>query len=517
MEEVYGEELRTQMLRLLKDKESSSKAIQRFKFTYKKSDDKVCLTIPTDLKTEDMPAYMWDNANATGGNNNEYVHFKIYDNSFKYISANKDINKGVWSSQYKKFVRHSEEEFIAELKRIYFILLALNSNRYRGDKEKSKHTIDVFFRKILININEYSRYGFNRLYVLGQLKNWRYLYNRTNKTEIESLVSVLGEKGNIVRKRDFQLNKDTIIVQEDSEYNSFLSRLSEDRKRHSIKKFISKSKLDSLRDGWLLPITSSDLNLCEKTQRELKKLVNNYNQELTGGTYNNHLDTYIMVAEYVSLCYINYLVNEKMCKSSDTVYIDKYIGCPNIYTKFTKSKYFPKVSDVSRELNINNRRGIKTILTSIKQLNTKQIVVDAESLIMVADGYGFKLNNIETNGKSRLNIVLKEYSHEDLVKEWKRNILQSNLFLPMVSTEDAFDDSPIDYNNVSGSRDYYLNNEFDLQGWKFSDASPKVIEKAHTGFDDIFGLVSACADVVKLERKVESYTSEDWIDLDIYS
>ena len=137
MEEVYGEELRTQMLRLLKDKESSSKAVQRFKFTYKKSDDKVCLTIPTDLKTEDMPAYMWDNA--TGGNNNEYVHFKIYDNSFKYISANKDINKGVWSSQYKKFVRHSEEEFIAELKRIYFILLALNSNRYRGDKEKSKH------------------------------------------------------------------------------------------------------------------------------------------------------------------------------------------------------------------------------------------------------------------------------------------------------------------------------------------------------------------------------------------
>ena len=277
--------------------------------------------------------------------------------------------------------------------------------------------------------------------------------------------------------------------------------MSEDRKRQSIKKFISKSKLDSLRDGWLLPITSSDLNLCEKTQRELKKLVNNYNQELTGGTYNNHLDTYIMVAEYVSLCYINYLVNEKMCKSSDTVYIDKYIGCPNIYTKFTKSKYFPKVSDVSRELNINNRRGIKTILTSIKQLNTKQIVVDAESLIMVAEGYGFKLNNIETNGKSRLSIVLKEYSHEDLVKEWKRNILQSNLFLPMVSTEDAFDDSPIDYNNVSGSRDYYLNNEFDLQGWKFSDASPKVIEKAHTGFDDIFGLVSACADVVKLDNK----------------
>jgi len=33
----------------------------------------------------------------------------------------------------------------------------------------------------------------------------------------------------------------------------------------------------------------------------------------------------------------------------------------------------------------------------------------------------------------------------------------------------------------------------------------------------INGLVNACADVVKLERKVESYTSEDWIDLDSYS
>ena len=33
----------------------------------------------------------------------------------------------------------------------------------------------------------------------------------------------------------------------------------------------------------------------------------------------------------------------------------------------------------------------------------------------------------------------------------------------------------------------------------------------------ISSLVSACADVVKLERKVESYTSEDWIDLDSYS
>jgi len=513
MEELYGEELRTQMLRLLKDRKRSSKAVQRFKFTYKKSNDKVCLTIPMELKVDNMPAYMWDNANTTGGDSNEYVHFKIYDNSFKYISANKDINKGVWSSQYKKFVRHSEDEFLAELKRIYFILLELNRGRYSD----GKHVINVFFRKILIHLNEHSRYGFNRLYILSKIDNWAYLLDRTKKTELADIKAVLGKGGLLLRERNFQLKDDAVIVQDDDEYNSFLSRLSEDRKRHNIKKFISEGKLNDLRNGYLLPITSNDVKICEKTQSELKQLVNKYNEELTGGIYKGHLNNYNKVMEYVCFCYANYLYNEKMTQSSDTVYISTYIGCPQTKSLFEKSKYFPKVSDVLRETNVSNKDSIRRILTSLKKQNIEQIVADAEALIMIAEGYGFKLNNIETNGKSRLSIVLKEYSHEDLVKELKRNILQSNLFLPMVSTEDAFDDSPIDYNNVSGSRDYYLNNEFDLQGWKFSDASPKVIEKAHTGFDDIFGLVSACADVVKLERKVESYTSEDWIDLDIYS
>ena len=120
-----------EFIELFRDKDKS-KEVQEFNYTYKNTNSEVCLTIPMELKADNMPCYMWDNANTTGGDSSEYVHFKIYDNSFKYISANKDINKGVWSSQYKKFVRHSEEEFIAELKRIYFILLALNSNRYRG-------------------------------------------------------------------------------------------------------------------------------------------------------------------------------------------------------------------------------------------------------------------------------------------------------------------------------------------------------------------------------------------------
>lgn len=444
MEEVYGEERRAQMLDLLKDRQESTEAAQEFKFIYKRSNDKVCLTIPSSVKAADMVAYSWDNANTTGGSFEEYENFRVYDNDFEYITANKDINNGIWSTQYKCFRKHSEDEFITELKRIYFILLALNSKRYGDDKEKSKHTIDIFFRKILIHLNEYSKYGFNRLYVISQLDNWTYLYNRTKKTEIESLVNVLGVKGNIVRKRDYKLKSDSVIVEVEGEHNSFHSRLSEDRKRHSVKKFISDNKLSSLTEGYLLPITSDDLNICKHSHKELKKLVNSYNEELTGGTYKGHLSTYCIVAEYVSLCYVNFLVNEKTCKSRNTPYIDTYIGCTQIYTQFIESNYFPKVSDVSRELNIDNRRGIKTALTSLKKQNITKIVADAETLIIVAEGYGFELNNINTNGKNRLNIILKEYSKEDLRRELKSKELHSNLNLPNITTKEAFDDEPID-------------------------------------------------------------------------
>lgn len=515
-EEILGSVTSNQkeeFLELFRDKEKS-KEVQEFNYTYKKTKSEVCLTIPKELKTDDIPAYMWDNANTTGGDSNEYVHFRIYDNSFKYISANKDINKGVWSDQYKTFVRYSEEEFIAELKRIYFILLELNRGRYGEDN----HVINVFFRRILIHLNEHSKYGFNRLYILNKLGNWAYLLNRTKKTELESIKDVLGARGSLVRERDFQLKKDTDIVQIENEYNSFLSRLSEDRKRHSVKKFISEDKLGDIKSGYLLPITSDDVKICRHTQLEIKKLVTKYNKELTGGTYNNHLDTYVMVAGYVSLCYSNYLVNEKMCNCLYTVYIDTYIGCTKIYTKFIESKYFPKVSDVVRELNINNRRAIKTILTSIKQLNTGQIVADAEALIMMAEGYGFELNNIESNGKSRLSIVPKEYSKEDLIRELKLELLQNNLNLPNIDIEDAFDlNEPIDYSNAD-KRDYFQNNNFDVQGWKFSDSLPKVIPIVFGNLEDMVDhfkdISSAYAEVVKLERKVEPYTSEGWIDLE---
>ena len=58
-----------------------------------------------------MTAYCWNNAEQVGGDFEEYEYFKIYDNKFQSISANRDINKGIWSKEYHKYVRYTEPQY----------------------------------------------------------------------------------------------------------------------------------------------------------------------------------------------------------------------------------------------------------------------------------------------------------------------------------------------------------------------------------------------------------------------
>ena len=539
-----GKVRKKELLKLLSEKEQKQakklnkdikkgKKIKEFSFRFRKGkEDSICLTIPKKIVSEYRIAYRWDNAE---GDFSEYEYFKIYDNKFKSISANRDINKGAWSKKYNKHINYTEEEFLAELKVMYCILIELNLKRFETPDE-SRMKVNLFFRKVIINIQKNSKYVFSRKYVFAQLGKWRFNYLKNPNQTLLQLKRILGNRGKIIRERDFMLREGAVIEQVEGEHNSFLSRLSEDRKRHSIKKLFSSGLISDLRVGYLRPIMTEDLNLCKYSHREIKKAINRYNEELTGGTYNNHLDNYVEVAEYVADCFDVYefiMRSEgKMCKFSNTLYIDTNIRCYNIYTQFTESKYFPKVSDVERELNVGNRRSITKSLQALKR-PIKKYVKYAEPILMLIHFEAYELKNIKTNGKSRLAIVpIENFSRDKLIKIWKakkakedfdkekfdsKSYKQSNLTIIRKYVEDrntgkmvyrkcveidksVFDDYEVDYN---ASLELYRDNDFDVFGWRASEVMPRQFEKEYS--DDLLDLVrdieQSCSSVIELDSK----------------
>lgn len=568
MKNNTGEARRKELLELLSEKEQRdskklSKEIKKGKkvkgLEFKSKSVKrgsVCLTIPQEIQSSDMVAYCWDNSDKTGGNYDEYVNFKIYENKFQSISANRDINKGFWSEEYNGFISHNEEQFLSELKVMYYTLIELNMKRFKNDTKSGNRKVDLFFRSMLIHLQNHSRYSFNRLFVLSKLKVWRFNYAKNPNQSLLKLQDVLGNRGKVVKERDFKLKEDAVIKEVEGEYNSFLSRLSEDKKRYSIKNLFDSGLISDLVDGYLRPIMTDDLNLCKYSHREIKKLVNKYNEELTGGTDNRHLSNYVDVADFVSECFEVYVRCEKMCKVTPTVYIDTYIECDKVYTQFTESKYFPKVSDVVRELNINNRRSITKSLQALKR-PIEKVVENAEAVLMLMDSNSYEIKNINIDGKNRLSIVpTKAVDIKEVVREMRADYIGVDLDSDLLnkpflsSREDEFMDvrdmkryckdekkrvsdlegflDSLSYDMAcdrgSFIKDLWMNhkgldinkvmydvvshwdvdkNLFDIEGWKGSEYRPR---RANEVFDDNSGSES-------MPRQFEKEYSDDLLDL----
>lgn len=470
-----------------------------FKVAEIKEGGEVCLTIGGEhLKGSSMIGYSWDNSHLLKDDKDSYVNFDIYNHKFLSISANKDINKGLWDEDKKKFIEHTDEQFLCELRKIYFILKILN-------KLNELFKIRKFFRHILIHLQENSRYSFNHLYVLDKLNTWDSIYKYGFKGELKDFRGVLGKSGDIIKQRDFKVLEDADLRQIEGEYNSFLSRLSEDRKRHSIGNLFSESILSDLADGYLRPIKASDLNLCEKTHKDVKSLVNNYNKELTGGTYSSHLNNYEDVVDYVTWCYNVYLLNKKTTESLDTVNIESlYIGCPQSQSLFTETKYFPKVADVLRETSVTNKDSIRRILNSFKQ-PIEMVADTAVSILRLAQGFGYELSNIQTNGKNRLSITVNNDYNEDMYRKEMRamELVNANSF-PTVKYEDLkglfIDGEEVVYD---ASMKYYRDNDFNVSEWMFSGAIPDVLpkEQGKELMDLISDLEDSCSSVISLKPK----------------
>lgn len=344
--------------------------LEDLQFTVKPNfNKKVAMTISSsDESFIDVNSviYRWDNSNTIGGAFNEYKYFNIYENQFQVITANVNINSGVWSQKYKRKIDFNKETFVAELKRLFVIIQHLNKGSHTSQDVKD------FYRKMLIQVNAFSKYKFNYELLFSEYDDWLNEYNNNINTMLDELAKILGKrrKNLIVKERNWNIKPDVIIQDVKGEDNSFLMRLDEDRKYHRASNIFNGEAIEQLRNNVFIPIHKIDAVLCPKTHKAISNGVKFYNIELTGGYTEPHLNNYKEIKEYLMWCYSNFLsFNQKEYKNEDTLYIDTYMRCPQICTVFlicfTNSKFFPKNIDVLNNTSISNKATIKTILNAL--------------------------------------------------------------------------------------------------------------------------------------------------------
>ena len=330
-------------------------------------------------------AYSWDNSNIVGGSSYEYEYFTFYDNEFQSITANVDINDGIWSKQYKKKVRFNPSNFYAELKRLFIILQELN----KGYNEKDD--VRELFRNILIRINRFSGYSFNYEFVMGKYDDWVDEHQKDLKNTLNGLCVVLNtsRKKLIVKTRDWEKNKE--IKMKDDE---FLTKLNEERKLHKIHTILINQISEAIKNNPLRPIMKKELNLCSRTHKEIAEMVDNYNISLTGGKTEPHLNNYNAIFDYV-----------EECTFYDTSYSDVNIVCQDLCTF-----KFPSQKAIMDSTNIKNKRAVSKIVKAMKGDYNEAKSIANQFIYLLRNPTSFEIERIVSKQKEKTVNCLDEDS-----------------------------------------------------------------------------------------------------------
>ncbi len=417
-------------------------------FLFSKRDIKkvkrICLTI--DDSKESNVKY------SLGGGQGEfsdYTNFRIYEESFKCLTANKDINGGTWSKEHNQKVDYCEETLEAEFKRIFIILLMLNS-QFDSDNKLTypfvdKITVRKFYISILNNINEYSVYSFNARYIYDKLDSWTAEFTTDANGMAKNLSDVLGIDAEKLfwKKRNWMVLPDNEIEDVEGEYNSFLSRLNEDMSLHIASNIFSEKAKESLlvyqqptddEFAILKPILSEDCNLT-RSHREVRDMIKEYNVCLTGGWTTSHIDHYNVIYSDLRDTYEN--------RPDFGV---SYITTTNI--EDTKSKSFSENGEfipfkLPTQKAISEATGIKT-KSSIKKVKDS-LNADWDDAEAIAEKLRFLIHNPTEYDVKRVERVYTTKKEDG--SEIKGKHVDISL-IPNFSKMGTPDENKPDYNEV---------------------------------------------------------------------